>query len=56
MRFNKYELKEKEDFLLGLPNMAAAERIIFQWVKDDKLSPAAMSHLILLCSRYFNGF
>ena len=49
-RWDTYTLAEKKQYLVDHgTDMRQVEKIIYQWVKDDRISPKEMGELLIAC-------
>ena len=53
MKFSEHEMKEALQKIQSEDSMKSAEKLIYQWVKQDKISPAQMSDLLLNAYKMF---
>ena len=53
-RWCPFTLAEKQNHLLAsCSNMAQAEQVIYQWVKEDRIGPKQMSEMLIVCFKAF---
>jgi hypothetical protein len=53
MRLSDYDMKEALLKIQSKDSMQSAEKVIYQWVKEDKISPAQMSDLLITAYKKF---
>jgi 5-bromo-4-chloroindolyl phosphate hydrolysis protein len=53
-RWSDYMISDKQRKLLdSCTDMSQAEKIIYQWVKQDHISPKQMGELLIECHKRF---
>ena len=46
-RFNEFDYRDAAARIRSEHNLSIAEKLIYQWVKQDKISPQQMSELLI---------
>jgi len=46
-RFNEFDYRDATAKILSASDISIAEKLIYQWVKQDKISPRQMSELLI---------
>jgi len=48
LRFNEFDYRDAIARIRSEDNLSIAEKLIYQWVKQDKISPRQMSQLLIV--------